>query len=144
MLLVLSLVPVLKQQFNELRDGERQANRDKKFSLFFLQRKINIEEFNSNLLKIDKSYKDTDIQYIRYIAIKKNGDCENMYSVNPLYLIIDKVGGYIEEKNGNKYLVFDSTELHSTDENKEVLKKYSELWDGIKIEMKTISNGKKR
>ena len=67
-----------------------------------------------------------------------------MYSVNPLYLIIDKVGGYIEEKNGNKYLVFDSTELHSTDENKEVLKKYSELWDGIKIEMKTISNGKKR
>ena len=66
-----------------------------------------------------------------------------MYSVNPLYLIIDKVDGYIEEKNGNKYLVFDSTELHSTDENKEVLKKYSELWDGIKIEMKTISNGKK-
>ena len=66
-----------------------------------------------------------------------------MYSVNPLYLIIDKVDGYIEEKNGNKYLVFDSTELHSTDENKEVLKKYSELWDGIKTEIKTISNGKK-
>ena len=61
MLLVLSLVPVLKQQFNELRDGERQAKRDKKFNLFFLQRKINIEEFNSNLLKIDKSYKDIDI-----------------------------------------------------------------------------------
>ena len=66
-----------------------------------------------------------------------------MYRVNPLYLIIDKADGYIEEKNGNKYLVFDSMELHSTDENKEVLKKYSELWDGIKIEMKTISNGKK-
>ena len=75
--------------------------------------------------------------------LKKNGDCENMYSVNLLYLIMDKVDGYIEEKNGNKYLVFDSMELHSTDENKEVLKKYSELWDGIKIEMKTISNGKK-
>ena len=56
---------------------------------------------------------------------------------------MDKVDGYIEEKYGNKYLVFDSMELHSTDENKEVLKKYSELWDGIKIEMKTISNGKK-
>ena len=35
----------------------------------------------------------------------------------------------IEEKNGNKYLVFDST-----DENKEVLKKHRELWDGIKNE----------
>ena len=60
-LLVLSLVPVLKQQFNELRNGERQANRDQKFNLFFLHRKINIEEFNWNLLKIDKSYKDVDI-----------------------------------------------------------------------------------
>ena len=32
-----------------------------------------------------------------------------------------------EEKNGSKYLVFDST-----DENKEELKKYTEHWDGIK------------
>ena len=39
--------------------------------------------------------------------------------------------GHIEINNGNKYLVFDSTELHFTDENKEVLEKYRELWDGI-------------
>ena len=39
-------------------------------------------------------------------------------------LIID---GYIEEKNGSKYLTF-----ASTDKNKEILKKYTELWDGIK------------
>ena len=33
---------------------------------------INIEEFNSSLLKIEKkSYKDIDIYYIGYIAIKK-------------------------------------------------------------------------
>ena len=33
---------------------------------------INIEEFDSNLLKIDKkSYKDIDIYYIGYITIKK-------------------------------------------------------------------------
>ena len=37
--------------------------------------------------------------------------------MNPLYLLIDHASGYIEEKNGNKYLVFDST-----DENKELLK----------------------
>ena len=47
---------------------------------------------------------------------------ENIYSANPLYLIIGEVDGHIEEKNGSKYLVFDST-----DENKEVLKKYTEL-----------------
>ena len=47
---------------------------------------INIEEFNSSLLKIDKkSYKDIDIYYIGYITIKKIGDCENIFSVNPLF-----------------------------------------------------------
>ena len=39
-----------------------------------------------------------------------------------MYLIIDRASWYIEEKGVNKYLVFDSTELHSTDENKELVK----------------------
>ena len=57
---------------------------------------INIEEFISSLLKTDKnSYKDIDIYYIGYITIKKNDDCENIYSVNPLYLTIGKVDGHI-------------------------------------------------
>ena len=43
------------------------------------------------------------------------------------------------KKNRSKYLVFDYT-----DENKEVLKKYTELWDGIKNEIETINGGKKR
>ena len=104
---------------------------------YFYNDIINTEEFDSNLLKIDKkSYKDIDICYIWYITLKKIGNCENIYSVNPLYLIIGKVDGHIEENNGNKYLVFDPAELHSTDENKEVLKKYTELWDGIKIKLK--------
>ena len=77
------------------------------------------------------------------MTIKRIGDFENIYTVNPLYLIIDKVDGHIEENNGNKYLVFDSTELHSTDENKEILEKYIELWDGIKNEIETINGGKK-
>ena len=50
---------------------------------------INIKDFHSNLLKIDKKqYKDIDIYYIGYITIKTFGDCENIHSVNPLYLII--------------------------------------------------------
>ena len=80
-----------------------------------------------NLLITDKkSYKNIDIYYIGYITNKKIDDCENIHSVNPLYLIIGNVDGHIEEKNGSKYLVFDST-----DENKEVWKKYTELWNGI-------------
>ena len=116
----------------------------KNWTYYFYNDIINIEEFNSNLLKIDKtSHKDIDIYYIGYIIIKKIGDCENIYSVNPLYLIIGKVDGHIErssaeENNGNKYLVFDPT-----DENKEVLKMYIELWDGIKNEIETINGDKK-
>ena len=111
---------------------------------YFYNDIINIEEFNSSLLKIKKkSYKDIDIYYIGYVTIKKIGDYENIYSVNPLHLIIGKVDGHIEENNGNKYLVFDSTELHSSDENKEVLKKYRELWDCIKNETETIKGDKK-
>ena len=35
------------------------------------------------------------------LTIKKIDDCENVYSVNPLYLLVNHAAGYIEEKNGN-------------------------------------------
>ena len=80
------------------------------------------------MLKIHKkSYKSIDIYYIGFITIKEIDDYESIYSVNPLYLRIDHAIGYIEEKNGNKYLVFDSV-----DENKVVLTKDTDIWDGIK------------
>ena len=60
---------------------------------------INIEDFHSNLLKIDtKSHKNIVIYYIGYIAIKNISDYENISDVNPLYFIIIEVDGYIEEK----------------------------------------------
>ena len=37
-------------------------------------------------------------------------DQVNIHGVNPLYLIFDEVDGYIEENNGNKYLMFASTD----------------------------------
>ena len=52
---------------------------------YFYNDIIDIENFKSNLLKIDKkSYKDIDIYNIGYITIKKIGDCKNIHSVNPL------------------------------------------------------------
>ena len=99
---------------------------------YFFNDMVNIEVFDPNLLKIDKkSYKNMDIYYIGYMAIKKIDDYENIHSVNPLYLMIGEVDGHIEEKNENKYLVFDST-----DENREVLEKYTELWDGIRTKLR--------
>ena len=106
---------------------------------YFYNNMINLKKFESGLLKIDKKhYKGINIYYIRYMTIKKIDDCESMYSVNPLYLSIDHVHRYIEEKNKNKYSSFDDF----VDQNKEVLKKYTDVWDGIKIKIKAINGGK--
>ena len=75
--------------------------------------------------------------YIGYITIKKIDDCENIYSLNPLYLILNRASGYIEEKNGNKYSIFDD----SVNENEGLLKTYADIWDGIKNKIKTINGG---
>ena len=58
----------------------------------------------------------------------------NINSVNPLYLGITHSNGYIEEKSTDKYLVF-----NSTDENKELLKKYSDVFNEIRNKIKKIS-----
>ena len=52
--------------------------------------------------------------------------------------MINEMIGHFEEKNGNKYLVLDDV-----DENKEVSKKYEEVWKDVKKEIKTINGGKK-
>ena len=63
---------------------------------------INIEDFNSNLLKIDKkSYKNIDIYYIGCITMK-DSEYVKINSVNPFYLIINRVDVCFKEIN--KYL----------------------------------------
>ena len=62
--------------------------------------------------------------------LKKIGDCENINSVNPLYLMIHSATGYFKEKYGEKYLILDSTE------------KYDEVFSGVKEEIETINGGK--
>ena len=82
---------------------------------------INLKDFESGLLKIDKThYKGINIYYTGYITIKKIDNCESIYSINPLYLQVNRASGCIEEKNGKKYLIFD------VNENQEVLKKLCE------------------
>ena len=96
---------------------------------YFYNDIIDLEIFDSSLLKLDKkSYKDIGIYNIGYITIKKIGDCKNIYSVNPLYLRITHASGHMDEKGVNKYLSFESmklysVELRSTDENKEIKSK---------------------
>ena len=100
---------------------------------------VNLKDFESNLLKIDKkNYKWINIYYIGYVTIKKIDDYKNIYSVNPLHLLGNHASGYIREKNGNTYLIFND----SVNENKKLLKKYAGAWNGIKKKIKTINDAK--
>ena len=80
--------------------GEMKQINIKNRTYYFHNDMINIKNFESNLLKIDrKSYKNIGIYNIGYITTKKIDDCENIYSVNPLHLFLNHASGYIEEKN---------------------------------------------
>ena len=75
------------------------------------------------MLKLDKkSYKDIGIYNIGYITIKKIDDCENIYSINPLYLLINHSND-------------------STGENKKLLKKYNDVWSRIRDKIKEMRSG---
>ena len=82
---------------------------------------INIKDFDSNLLKLDKkSSENIPVYYIGYITKK---DEYKINSVNSLYLLVHEIDGFIEEKEGSKYL-----NIALTYSNSEVLKKYEEIW----------------
>ena len=99
---------------------------------YFYNDIIDFENFDSSFLKADKKwYKNIDIYNIGYITNKKIDDCKTIYSVNPLNLRVDHASGYIEQKSVNKYLVF-----NSTDENKDLLKKYNDVFNGIRNKIK--------
>ena len=106
---------------------------------YFYNDQINLKDFDARLLKVDKKdYKEIDIYYIGYVTVKKIANCNNINSVNPLYSMINGMIGHFEEKIENKYLVLDDA-----DENKEVPKKYEEVWEDAKKEIEMINGGKR-
>ena len=97
------------------------------WTYYFYNDQIDLKDFDAKLLKIDKKdYNDIDVYYISYVTVRKIDACNNINSVNPLYLMIDKMIGHFQEKNESMYLVLDDM-----DESKEVSKKYEEVRKGV-------------
>ena len=98
------------------------ANRQlniKSRTYFFYNDLINIKNFNNNKLKLDKKgVLGNDVYYIGYITKTPQW---NVFSVNPLYLIINKIKGHFEEADGDKYLIINS-------ENDDIMQKYQEVF----------------
>ena len=86
---------------------------------------ISIKVFDPDKIKIDKkSYKNILIYYTSYVTIK-DSKYVKIYSVNPLYLIFNKVNEYFDEINENKYLT-----LVPTNKSKKNMKNF-----GVKLEI---------
>ena len=69
---------------------------------YFWSDLINLKDFDPILLKLGKKLSmDISIYYIGYVTKKTE---YNINSVNPLYLLISELHGFIEEKEGSKYL----------------------------------------
>ena len=101
---------------------------------YFFNDIVKIKNFDPNDIKIDKKqYKNILIYYIGYVTIK-DSKYVKFYNVNPLYLIFNKVNEYFEEINGNKYLT-----LVPTNESKEKIKKYENVWSKIRDLIRSIT-----
>ena len=71
----------------------------KNWTYYFYNDQIDLKDFDARLLKVGKKdYKEIDIYYIGYVTVKKIANCNNINSVNPLYLMINKMISHFEEK----------------------------------------------
>ena len=99
-------------------------NRYKNRTYYFFNNMINIKSLDINKIKIDeKSSKNILIYHIGYDL-----SYATINTANPLYLIINRINGNIEESNGNKYLP-----LVPTDKSQHTLKNIKDY--GTKLEI---------
>ena len=91
---------------------------------YFFDDIINIKDFDPNNIKI---YVTQKYSYLLYCICDDQKGIK-IYSLNPLYLIFNKVNGYFEQTNGNKYL----TLVPTNESNEKIKKKYGELWSKIR------------
>ena len=79
--------------------GEVKQINIKNRTYYFYNDQINLKDFDASMLKIDKkNYKEIDVYYIGYVTFKEIANCNNINSVNPLYLMIDKTIGHTLRK----------------------------------------------
>ena len=89
-----------------------------------------------SLKNFESKFSETDR---KQALIRRIDDYERICRVTaPLFWVVSFESGYIEERGGNKYLIFDN----SFAKNKDLLKKYTEFWSVVKRKIKKINGGK--
>ena len=102
---------------------------------YFYNDLIKLSYFYPDMLKLNKkTFKGIDIHFIGYVTKKEE---YKINIVNPLYLLICKIDGFIEQKRRNKYL-----NIAFTENNDKILENHKEVLSGIKSCIKKINNTK--
>ena len=119
--------------------GEIKQINIKNRTYYFYNDQMDLKDFHTSLLKIDKKdYNEIDIYYVGYVTVKKIADYNNINSVNPLYLMINEMICRFEEKNKNKYLILDDV-----DEKKEIFKNIKKFGRVLKKKLELLMVAKK-
>ena len=138
MFLALNLVLAKKQKFGERKHINR---RNKKINIknrtyYFYNDIINIDEFDRSKTKVDKkNFNDIDIYYLGYKYKKKITECNEINSVNPLYLKIKDMKGQLKKgKDDNVWflIIFGDAD---------VLRKFAKIWKSIIAKIEENSGG---
>ena len=99
---------------------------------YFYNVLLNVLNFEPSNLKLDKkTWKDIDIYYIGCVDKNKPADW-GVNSVNPLYLMVDKVFCLVEEENNVKYLKIEKNYCDP------VINKWNQVFDSIKYHIKKL------
>ena len=116
--------------------GETKQINIKNRTYYFYNDIINLDEFDGSKIKVDrKNFNDIDIYYLGYEYKKKITECNEINSVNPLYLrIIDMKGQFKKGKGDNVwYLIIYG--------DADVLRNFANIWKSIRTKIEENTGG---
>ena len=116
--------------------GELKQINIKNRSYYFYNDIIDLDEFDGSKIKVDKKdFNDIDIYYLGYEYKKKITECNEINSVNPLYLRIKDMKGQFKKGKGDNvwYLIIFG--------DADVLRKFANIWKSIRAKIEKNTGG---
>ena len=103
---------------------------------YFYNDIIDLDDFDGSKIKVcKKDFKDTDIYYLGYEYKKKITECNEINSVNPLYLrITDMKGQFKKGKDGNTWYLIIFGDI-------DVLRKFANICKSIRTKIEENMGG---
>ena len=117
--------------------GETKQINIKNRIYYFYNDVIDLDEYDESKIKVDKkkNFNDIDIYYLGYEHKKKITECNEINSVNPLYLRIKDMKGQFKKGKGDNlwYLIIFA--------DADILGKFTNIWKSIRAKIEENTGG---